>query len=436
MLDNSYDGKGLRVLKTVSGMSTVYVYSGGSLIAEYDNGAGIGTPSREYIYSGGARVAKLENGATTYFHQDHLSARVLTNGNGTVVGELGHYPFGEKWYETGTTTKQKFTTYDRDSETGNDYTTGRTYASNLGRFLSPDIAPANLADPQSWNRYTYVENDPVNGIDPSGWCSPPDGNVNSGGGICDPGEADRLGLWTDPFNFMDRPIGYNLTFEFVESWVLRSVTPIYGQAFWFDTSGLSAGIPGGDPFAGLLPNPQPPPPPNYKKCITGALEEMVAHDEGTADQPNDGYGTLVGGRVISAPQSYSGLKVGRYYSTGAPWNMSAQDVESLTAHPNILVDATVSNSTAFGRYMFNVGTWNQFGTGGPTHDAQDQAMERLMNRLGMIDDAMSGQIVQAIWDGNTRWAGLPDSPFNQHPKSWAETIKAFQDAMNYLPKCQ
>ena len=96
MLDNSYDGKGLRVLKTVSGMSTVYVYSGGSLIAEYDNGAGIGTPSREYIYSGGARVAKLENGATTYFHQDHLSARVLTNGNGTVVGELGHYPFGEK----------------------------------------------------------------------------------------------------------------------------------------------------------------------------------------------------------------------------------------------------------------------------------------------------------------------------------------------------
>jgi len=184
----AFDGNGLRVSKTANGISTVYVYSGSQVIAEYDNGAGIGTPSREYIYSGGARVAKLENGATTYFHQDHLSARVLTNANGAIVGELGHYPFGEKWYETGTTTKQKFTTYDRDSETGNDYTTGRMYASNLGRFLSPDLAPAALGDPQSWNRYTYVENDPVNGIDPSGWCglSDPDGG-NSGGGICDPG---------------------------------------------------------------------------------------------------------------------------------------------------------------------------------------------------------------------------------------------------------
>ena len=113
----------------------------------------------------------LQNGTTTYFHQDHLSTRVLTNVNGTVVGELGHYPFGEKWYETGTTTKQKFTTYELDSETGNDYTTGRMYASALGRFLSPDVAPASLADPQSWNRYSYVENDPVNNTDPSGWCT-------------------------------------------------------------------------------------------------------------------------------------------------------------------------------------------------------------------------------------------------------------------------
>ncbi|MGA2482373.1 MAG: hypothetical protein ABSF92_04575 [Candidatus Acidiferrales bacterium] len=39
--------------KTANGVSTVYIYAGGSVIAEYDNGAGLGTPSREYIYSGG-----------------------------------------------------------------------------------------------------------------------------------------------------------------------------------------------------------------------------------------------------------------------------------------------------------------------------------------------------------------------------------------------
>ncbi|HKV64460.1 MAG TPA: hypothetical protein VJO16_21315 [Candidatus Acidoferrum sp.] len=116
--------------------------------------------------------------------------------------------------------------------------------------------------------------------------------------------------------------------------------------------------------------------------------------------------------------------------------MSAADVASLTGHPDILVDAGVSNSTAFGRYQFTVDTWNQFGSGGMTPATQDEAMNGLMDQLGMIQDAMSGQIAQAIWDGNGRWASLPDSRSNQNPKSWAETIAAFQNALQTLPECQ
>jgi len=49
----------------------------------------------------------------------------------------------------------------------------RHYNLNLGRFLSPDPAPAKPANPQSWNAYTYVLNNPVNLIDPLGLTAEP-----------------------------------------------------------------------------------------------------------------------------------------------------------------------------------------------------------------------------------------------------------------------
>jgi len=140
-------------------------------------------------------------------------------------------------------------------------------------------------------------------------------------------------------------------------------------------------------------------------------------------------------RATRPPHPFHWIE-GQYFSSGNPWNMSPAGLSSLTGHPNILVDAGVSHSTAFGRYMFTVDTWRQFGSGGMTPGAQDQAMNKLMDNRGMVQDAMSGQIAQAIWDGNTRWASLPDSPYNQHPKTWRQTIAAFQNALNTLPECQ
>src|SRR5262249_15134793 len=56
----SFDGNGMRVKKVASGTTTVYIFSGSKVIAEYDNGAAPASPSREYIYSGGALLAKIE----------------------------------------------------------------------------------------------------------------------------------------------------------------------------------------------------------------------------------------------------------------------------------------------------------------------------------------------------------------------------------------
>jgi RHS repeat-associated protein len=64
--------------------------------------------------------------------------------------------------------KWVFTSYERDVESGNDYALARSYANTNGRFLSPDPLEGHEGDPQSWNRYAYVENDPIDLSDPSG----------------------------------------------------------------------------------------------------------------------------------------------------------------------------------------------------------------------------------------------------------------------------
>src|ERR1700722_15814500 len=69
----SIDGNGLRVKKVAGGTTTVYIFSGSKIIAEYDNGAAPTAPSREYIYSGAQLLAKIEGRATNYYTRDHLS---------------------------------------------------------------------------------------------------------------------------------------------------------------------------------------------------------------------------------------------------------------------------------------------------------------------------------------------------------------------------
>ncbi|HWS17454.1 MAG TPA: RHS repeat-associated core domain-containing protein, partial [Candidatus Elarobacter sp.] len=91
------------------------------------------------------------------------------------------------WYETTPVDKWKFTSYERDSgtgETGLDYANFRYYASGQGRFMSADLVGGNIRVPQTLNRYSYVLNDPVNANDPLGLCVPiPEtGECDDGGG--------------------------------------------------------------------------------------------------------------------------------------------------------------------------------------------------------------------------------------------------------------
>jgi len=147
--------------------TTVYVFSGNKVIAEYDNGAAVGSPSREYIYAGAALLAKIDSSGTKYYHQDHLSNRLVTDSSGNALAQLGHFPFGESWYNA-SNDKLLFTACERDSESGNDFAMARYYVNRLGRFNSVDPLSGAIGNPQSLNAYAYVANDPINFVDPTG----------------------------------------------------------------------------------------------------------------------------------------------------------------------------------------------------------------------------------------------------------------------------
>ena len=78
-------------------------------------------------------------------------------------------PYGDAITST-TNDREKFGTYNRDGFSGLDYADQRMYASSLGRFDTADSAPnSRIADPISWNKYSYTVGDPVG---PAGqdWC--------------------------------------------------------------------------------------------------------------------------------------------------------------------------------------------------------------------------------------------------------------------------
>jgi RHS repeat-associated protein len=63
----------------------------------------------------------------------------------------------------------RYTGKERDAESGNDYFGARYMASGIGRFLTPDDgSDQDASDPQSWNLYAYVRNNPLILTDPDG----------------------------------------------------------------------------------------------------------------------------------------------------------------------------------------------------------------------------------------------------------------------------
>jgi RHS repeat-associated protein len=163
------------------------------------DGTNVGTytPSLSVFHNGSYNYQVFEltqAQVRTYFFGKKL---FITEDNvGSAESNGTFYPYGEP--KTGNTSEAYgFATYWQDSESGLNYAMNRYYSSTLGRFLSPDPSGSmNRANPQSLNRYAYVQNDPVNHSDPSGllMVSPPGDNGGAGG------LADGVDCNTNPYD--------------------------------------------------------------------------------------------------------------------------------------------------------------------------------------------------------------------------------------------
>ncbi len=148
----AYDGDGRRVKKVVGSVTTVFVYDvAGKLIAEY----------------GGGQT------------QDRLgSTRVVTGEMGEVRGRYDYAPFGEELSASrsgqgGSSIRRKYTGKERDDKIGLDYFGAKYYSKGIkltvrGELTScgSTILPGYITNPQSWNHYIYVRNDPPMLADP------------------------------------------------------------------------------------------------------------------------------------------------------------------------------------------------------------------------------------------------------------------------------
>ena len=118
---------------------------------------------------GNGRIAQA-NSTTEYFLADALgSVRQLVDMNSAVTLTQSYAPYGEVTQSIGNgATAYQFTGEMRDAN-GLIYLRARYYAPQDGRFLSRDTWGGDYNRPASLNRWGYVEGNPVNLVDPSGF---------------------------------------------------------------------------------------------------------------------------------------------------------------------------------------------------------------------------------------------------------------------------
>jgi RHS repeat-associated protein len=211
-LNFRYDYSGVLVYYGSTGISRSFVYDDeDERVAVIDSRAGDGTRERwslrgldhkvlrdferyngvwswkkDYLYRDGTAAGSI--GAVTtgeevhQLHVDHLgTVRIVTTSGGALYGGTAgaypqkYWPFGDPLIAGTLADRLVFTGHERDddgtldTQADLDYMHARYYAPVAGRFLTMDPDDTeNVLNPQSWNRYTYVLDNPVNANDPDG----------------------------------------------------------------------------------------------------------------------------------------------------------------------------------------------------------------------------------------------------------------------------
>ena len=183
-----YDADGARVSKgiinvwscdpTVNGYEATADYvlgPSGEQVTEMTVSGGTSTWAHTNVWSEGKLLGTYNTQSLYFYFTDPLGTRraqtdYLGSLEQTQSCQSLPYGDGESCQPT-PTTENLFTGKERDVESGNDYFEARYYGSSMGRFMSPDPIIMNelrMVNPQRWNKYAYVINNPLILTDPTG----------------------------------------------------------------------------------------------------------------------------------------------------------------------------------------------------------------------------------------------------------------------------
>jgi RHS repeat-associated protein len=218
----TYNAEGRRVSKTGGSTSVNYIYDlSGHQVAEVSSA---GVWNRGEVYAGSKHLATYVGGTggTTYFDlADWLgSERVRTSITGAQVENCTSLPFGDAQTCTGTDESPlHFTGGQWDWESNLTSFWFRSYSTTQGRWLTMDpagLAAVDITNPQTWNRYAYVANNPLSFTDSTGLnqdgCTPKNG--------CGPGNSPGS---TNSPSFSFSPMGNG------SAWSAATITTVYGR---------------------------------------------------------------------------------------------------------------------------------------------------------------------------------------------------------------
>jgi RHS repeat-associated protein len=160
-----YDGLGRRIEKVANGQTKRYIYDGEDIVLEYD---GANVLQARYTHGPGIDepIAVTKGSSTYFYHQDGLgSVTDLTDSSGATAKSYAYDAYGNILESPGTV-EQTFTYTGRefDVESGLYYLRARYYDPSTAKFLQAD--PLGIA--AGVNLYSYVRNNPLNLIDPTG----------------------------------------------------------------------------------------------------------------------------------------------------------------------------------------------------------------------------------------------------------------------------
>jgi RHS repeat-associated protein len=141
------------------------IYNRQASISLAHSGTSTGTATVDHQ----SNESQIPDVTTTFYHSDHLgSSRLMSSANGYPVWQATYLPFGYEYNPQISVNNYKYTGYEHDSESGLEYANQRHFSSQYTRFMSPDPVTGDAANPQTWDRYSYVANNPLSKTDPQG----------------------------------------------------------------------------------------------------------------------------------------------------------------------------------------------------------------------------------------------------------------------------